>query len=569
MAYGKADPGKNTSADYTLALAEDNAASMPRTAQQLYLQDHLQRVHNEIESTTRKLELEKRRLNKLDEDVIRMRKEHEEKVLKIKPKGARGDAPKVGGRLEDQSRARAEDPPKTKPVDSNGPPIRKVPDSLSVRQLEHRLGKAISEFNSLCHENQDLRGKIDQTRKERMQMNQVFKKVHGDIKENSHSVSMLQRETDATRREYEERQSRMAALRKQLELERRTFKGLVQKLQRVMKEREREELTQKVQSTKTLRNGNANDTDKNDDDKRSKTKTKSLKADEEELFNSPGMMRRILKLAFLNSIQRRHIKQHQKNIEVFEQAFATIKSTTGISDIEEIVKIFVQLEQRNFSLLTYVNALNSEIESFDKQNRELEDQLSTQKKVEQETDKKRSTALTDIIAQIENTETATSENAEQVKEQGRVFESCKGVIKNILATVEAENKVFGGQPAPETTGENVLGWLEYIEKTLTQWKDFLPETKDARHKQPSKNYKYTVGNQVLMLQPKKHTTPQLVKPAELPSAASAFMEHGTQPRGGIAGRDDESSDEEDDMQNQALKWSELRERALQSVAKRK
>ena len=43
--------------------------------------------------------------------------------------------------------------------------------------------------------------------------------------------------------------------------------------------------------------------------------------------------------------------------EVFEQAFATIKSTTGISDIEDIVKIFVKLEERNFSLLTYVSGL--------------------------------------------------------------------------------------------------------------------------------------------------------------------------------------------------------------------
>merc|ERR1719450_1375220 len=111
-----------------------------------------------------------------------------------------------------------------------------------------------------------------------------------------------------------------------------------------------------------------------DDDK--KNKTRSLKADEEENFNSPAVMRRILKLAFLNTIQRRHIKQHQKNIEVFEQAFATIKSTTGISDIEEIVKIFIALEQRNFSLLTYVNALNCEIESFDIRNDELQKQLA-------------------------------------------------------------------------------------------------------------------------------------------------------------------------------------------------
>merc|ERR1719253_477366 len=106
-----------------------------------------------------------------------------------------------------------------------------------------------------------------------------------------------------------------------------------------------------------------------------KSKTRGLKADEEENFNSTAVMRRILKLAFLNAIQRRHIRQHQKNIEVFEQAFATIKSTTGIHEIEEIVKIFVGLEQRNFSLLTYVNTLNREIESIEIRNRDLQNQL--------------------------------------------------------------------------------------------------------------------------------------------------------------------------------------------------
>merc|ERR1719389_637728 len=110
-----------------------------------------------------------------------------------------------------------------------------------------------------------------------------------------------------------------------------------------------------------------------------KSKTRSLKADEEDEFSDSGFMKRILKLAFLNAIQRRHIKQHRKNIEVFEQAFATIKSSTGISDIEEIVKIFIGLEQRNFSLLTYVNELNRDIENIEIRNRELQNQLSMQK----------------------------------------------------------------------------------------------------------------------------------------------------------------------------------------------
>merc|ERR1711934_851079 len=100
-------------------------------------------------------------------------------------------------------------------------------------------------------------------------------------------------------------------------------------------------------------------------------------------------MRRILKLAFLNCIQRRHIKQHQKNIELFEQAFATIKSTTGISDIEDIVKIFVKLEERNFSLLTYVNQLNREIEALEKRNKELDSNIKDQRQAEEDAELRR------------------------------------------------------------------------------------------------------------------------------------------------------------------------------------
>uniref|UniRef100_A0A7S4RJD8 EF-hand domain-containing protein n=1 Tax=Alexandrium monilatum TaxID=311494 RepID=A0A7S4RJD8_9DINO len=509
----------------TLALFDDRPTMGPRTAQQIYLQDHMQRVHNEIESTTRKLELEKRRLNKLEEEVERVRAEHEEKAAKA----------------------------------SNS----KATSGMSIKKLEHRLEKAIATLNASLHENESIREKIDSTRRERLQMNQVFKKLQNDIKENQSQVMQLQRESDQARQEEEERQHRMAALRKQLDRERRHFKGTVQKLQKDMKDREREDLIQRVAMVRES-------FDKTDDER--KNKNRSLKADEEENFNSTAVMRRILKHAFLNAIQRRHIRQHQKNIEVFEQAFATIKSTTGISDIEEIVKIFVILEQRNFSLLTYVNALNSDIESLDKQNRELEHQLDTQKKLEDESDKKRDGVLTDLIQQIESTSRMTEENNLQAKQNVEVLECCKPLVQAILKTVEKENKGFGGQPAPEFTGENVLAWLTYVEKTLTQWKDFLPDTKDTRQfKGPSKVYRFTAGQYVHQLQPKKHQTvpTSLVKAGELPSAANAFLEAGAMPKGALAKNEDDSSDEEDDLMSHPWNRQELRDRAVAAVAKRK
>merc|ERR1719253_752952 len=144
-------------------------------------------------------------------------------------------------------------------------------------------------------------------------------------------------------------------------------------------------------------------------------RTQGLKADEEEKFDSTTVMRRILKLAFLNTIQRRHIKQHQKNIEVFEQAFATIKSTTGISEIDEIVKIFVKLEERNFSLLTYVNQLNREIENTELRNRDLLEQLRAYRQNEEESTRKKKGALTQIEKQIAVTQLAQDEKESEIE----------------------------------------------------------------------------------------------------------------------------------------------------------
>jgi hypothetical protein len=601
-------------------LAADDNAALPRTAHQMYLHEHLARMHHDIESTTRKLELEKRRLYKLEKDLERTREEHEEKVLKVKkdtlPRKT-GDASDSGGIV---------------------PP-------LTVKKLEHRLGKAVSSLNTFNHENKDIRDKIDSIRRERLQMNQVFKNLQIAIKDNQRELTQLQTETDSAKREQDDLQHQINAKRKQLDIERKEFKNNVQDLQERMKKQDRKELTQRVVAMQsTVEKGSEED----------KNKIKAIKSHQEETpkigmtvvvtsdlekyekecrasgvsrrkrpplgqkgkidkvdfsdsticlangiwvpiraledfeelrpqenFNSPLVMRRILKLAFLNAIQRRHLKQQMKNSEVFEQAFATIKSTTGISDIDEIVKIFIGLEQRNFSLLTYVNVLNGQIETFEKHNRELEEHLQAQKRTDEDSEQKRTHALKDLIQQIESTKKVTEENKLQAREQDDILERCKPLIRDILDKVEKENtkgfggQGFGGQAAPEFTGENVLAWLTYIEKTLTQWKDFLPDTQHARHlKNNNKNYKYTVGNQVLQLQPKNfdkkggHQATPLVKQGELPSAANVFPDTSGATRP-APNKEDDSSDEEDDLTNHPWEWKELKDKAVASVAKRR
>jgi hypothetical protein len=505
-------------------------ATTGKSAYQSYLEDHLHRMHHEIEVTTRKLELEKRRLNKLDEDVKRARSEYDDKVLPKKQKKDQKDKYKEA--LEQMEKQ----PTAVHP--------------LAVKKLEHRLAKVTSTLNGLKHENKEARDKIDQIRRERLQMNQVFKKLSEDIKENIHFIKNIAVETDDVKDKNKEAVEKGEKLKKQLEKERKDFKEGVTELQKDMKEQEaaKKELEVKI-FKETLRN------------------TKGfIVAPEEDEFSDSGFMKRILKLAFLNTIQRRHIKQHQKNIEVFEQAFATIKSTTGISDIEEIVKIFVKLEERNFSLLTYVNTLNREIESLEKRNRELSEQIKAQKELEKEGEVRRKEKLEELRTQIQSTVIVTDENMHSFEQHAEVLEKCKPLILQISKTVEKENRGFGGQVPSETSDDNILSWLSYIERSLTQWRDFLPETKDTRHFKP---FPYTVGAQVKMLAPKKHThpPPQLLRPGDLPNAT--LVQEGAQGARGPVRPDGDSDSDEEDYGDHPWSRQELKDKTLASLAKRR
>ena len=58
----------------------------------------------------------------------------------------------------------------------------------------------------------------------------------------------------------------------------------------------------------------------------------------------------------------------------FEEAFNKIKASTGISDIDELVRTFIKNEEHNFSLFNYVTEQNNEIEKFEEQIQALKDE---------------------------------------------------------------------------------------------------------------------------------------------------------------------------------------------------
>ena len=64
------------------------------------------------------------------------------------------------------------------------------------------------------------------------------------------------------------------------------------------------------------------------------------------------------------------------------------------------MKIFVKLEERNYSLLVFVNLLNREIEVMSRRNRMLDSQFSAFKAEEEEAEKRKEDLLGDFKAHI-------------------------------------------------------------------------------------------------------------------------------------------------------------------------
>ena len=66
-----------------------------------------------------------------------------------------------------------------------------------------------------------------------------------------------------------------------------------------------------------------------------------------------------------------------QKISNYEEAFTKIMAATGISDLQKLVKMFIQNEEKNFTLFKFVNELNSEIDNFETQIFEMQSEIDT------------------------------------------------------------------------------------------------------------------------------------------------------------------------------------------------
>lgn len=96
--------------------------------------------------------------------------------------------------------------------------------------------------------------------------------------------------------------------------------------------------------------------------------------------------------------------QYMRNVKVIEDAFEQIKTSTGITSIEEIVSAFIKSEEQNYSLFNYVNTLGSDTDQLEESNKEIKEQIDKIIKRGQLSDKEKENLKKEMEETCENLE---------------------------------------------------------------------------------------------------------------------------------------------------------------------
>ena len=89
-------------------------------------------------------------------------------------------------------------------------------------------------------------------------------------------------------------------------------------------------------------------------------------------------------------------------------------SATGISDLSQLTRIFIQAEEKNFALFKFVNELNSEIENFETQIFEMQCEIDRNVAEGGEDSQKRK-----AIKEMDKTLTKTNEQISEMERDQR------------------------------------------------------------------------------------------------------------------------------------------------------
>jgi len=340
-----------------------------------------------------------------------------------------------------------------------------------IKILENRLDQALVKFNQALAKNKALREAIDDLRRERVVFDNIYRKLERELHEKKKQMANV---IEISNNAYEHRdnyQLEIAAIEQANRKEQDDFEAQMVELGRVL------ENELQVPPPTLLGNGAPGTAKSNG----GTAGGDPAAAD----GRGPGGKKSKPKGGGGVSKEKLELQVGEERVQNFEEAFNRIKAATGISAIDELVRMFIKNEDQNFSLFNYVNEQTNEIEKLEEQVQALQDEQAKYTQESGDDVNQHKLILLDLESKLATTEANASKYESKCEEYQAVIDSLKKAIASAFTKTQCErasSEIFADSSVTEA---NMLSYLAIIEEQCnTIIKDYVA-VKARQHKQTS------------------------------------------------------------------------------------
>ena len=326
--------------------------------------------------------------------------------------------------------------------------------SLPTRQiqiLENRLDKALKKYNEALAHNKRLRENIDNLRRERLVFDQIYKKLEKELAEKKKEMARI---IEISNKAYEARdaaQQEMAGLKAQADKEQSEFEAEWKELGRMIEQdRKMKDFMKKEREKMTMQEHRG-----------------EMTIEEEQ-----KLKKKVLKGNWGIAKDKASIHASMEKVQSYEEAFAKIQAATGISDIDELVTTFINAEDQNFALFNYVNELNGECEKLEEQIADIKSEIEKYKGQGLNTDNQRKKILKDLEERLSRTEAKAEQYEKKHEGAMKTVNALKLGIQSIFNKIgcntAANMDLLGNEGVTEANMMQYLGIIEQRTNEILQ-----------------------------------------------------------------------------------------------------
>ena len=231
-----------------------------------------------------------------------------------------------------------------------------------VRLLENKLDQALVKFNKCVSRNKELREEIDGLRGERVTFEKVSRKVEKELRSKKRQMNAIIEQSNQAYEQRDKAQLETAAIKRLNRAEETAHHQKIADLGEELDQINRD-LLDSTTRAHTAVVVDPEEEERKEAEHRELQRANDILRAEEEYAQVTRQPFGLLQVLPPDSLPRAFFpQQRQEKLEEYEDAFRKIADSTNVSDVDELVKRFVENEEHNFSLFRYSSEQAAEIE---------------------------------------------------------------------------------------------------------------------------------------------------------------------------------------------------------------